>query len=201
MQAREGSIPAGVCDRRATKPAGRFQENPPGGGSFVGGLRWLGRCSPLRGCAGLTAWATTKIPPRRTPRSFRTGSESWGKDSSSTANFLGATVLRTVDGSSQWMGVLSPGFPSSSQELFHDPIAPPMDEMNEVFMNQLFRRFSLGQIAPETQQNHDWMRLETARRPNKESKACQFNPTNAVQSTSVKGSRFHPVQKILCNVV
>ena len=76
-EARGGSIPAGVCDRRATKPAGRFRENPPGGGSFAGGQRWLGRCSPLRGCAGLAASATTKTPRRRTPLSFRTVSKEW----------------------------------------------------------------------------------------------------------------------------
>jgi hypothetical protein len=56
-------------------PAGRFRENPPGGGSFAGGRRWLGHDSPLRGCAGLAAWATVKIPRRRTPPRFRTGSK------------------------------------------------------------------------------------------------------------------------------
>ena len=76
-EARGGSIPAGVCDRRATKPAGRFRENPPGGRSFAGGQRWLSRCSPLRGCAGLAASATTKTPRRRTPLSFRTVSKDW----------------------------------------------------------------------------------------------------------------------------
>ena len=75
MQARGGSIPSGVCDRRATKPAGPFRENPPGGGSFAGGPRWLDRHSPLRGCSGLAALATAKIPRRRTPLSFQTGSQ------------------------------------------------------------------------------------------------------------------------------
>ena len=46
-----------------------------GGGSFACGRRWLGRYSPLRGCADLAAWATAKIPRRSTPRSFQTGSE------------------------------------------------------------------------------------------------------------------------------
>jgi len=31
-EARRGSIPAAVCDRGATKPTGRFWENPKGGG-------------------------------------------------------------------------------------------------------------------------------------------------------------------------
>ena len=30
-------------------------ENPPSGGSFGCGLRWLGRHSPLRGCSALAA--------------------------------------------------------------------------------------------------------------------------------------------------
>ena len=75
MARREEGAYRRVCDRRATKSAGRFRENPPGGGSFAGGLRWLGGYSPLRGCARLAALATTKIPGRRTPLSFRTGSQ------------------------------------------------------------------------------------------------------------------------------
>ena len=51
----EGAYPSWVCDRRATKRAGRWRGNPPGGGSFAGGRRWLGRCSPLRGCVALAA--------------------------------------------------------------------------------------------------------------------------------------------------
>src|SRR2546426_5786899 len=51
----EGTYPPGVCDRGTTKPGGLFRENPPGGGSFGGGPRWLGRHSPLRGCSGLAA--------------------------------------------------------------------------------------------------------------------------------------------------
>ena len=74
-KARQGRIPAAVSDRGATKPAGLFLENPPGGGSFVRGLRWLGRYSPLRGCSSLAALATAKIPRRRTPRNFQTGSK------------------------------------------------------------------------------------------------------------------------------
>lgn len=34
------------CDRGATKPEGLLRENPPGGGSFACGLRWLGPYSP-----------------------------------------------------------------------------------------------------------------------------------------------------------
>jgi hypothetical protein len=47
----EGAYPPGVWDQGATKPGGLFPDNPPGGGSFVRGLRWLGRYSPLRGCS------------------------------------------------------------------------------------------------------------------------------------------------------
>ena len=63
----EGGYPSAVSDRRATKPGGPFLENPPGGGSFGRALRWLRRYSPLRGCAGLAASITPKIPRRRTP--------------------------------------------------------------------------------------------------------------------------------------
>ena len=59
----------------ATKLSGLFRENPLGGGSFGRGPRWLGRHSPLRGCSGLAALATAKIPCRRTPRNFQTGSK------------------------------------------------------------------------------------------------------------------------------
>jgi len=51
-----------------------FSENPPGGGSFARGRRWLGRYSPLRGCSDLAVLATAKIPRRITHRSFQTGS-------------------------------------------------------------------------------------------------------------------------------
>jgi len=44
------------------------------GRSFGVGRRWLARPSPLRGCAGLAALANPKIPPRRTPPNFQTGS-------------------------------------------------------------------------------------------------------------------------------
>ena len=54
-EARRGRIPAVVSDREATKPVGPFRQNPPGGGSFARGRRWLGRHSPLRGCSGLAA--------------------------------------------------------------------------------------------------------------------------------------------------
>jgi hypothetical protein len=71
----EGAYPPAVCNRGATKPVGPFRENPPGDGSFGLGLRWLGRYSPLRGCAGLAALAQAKIPRRRTPSNFQTGSK------------------------------------------------------------------------------------------------------------------------------
>ena len=38
-------------------------------------LRWLDRYSPLRGCSGLAVSASHKIPRRRTPLTFQTGSE------------------------------------------------------------------------------------------------------------------------------
>ena len=65
---------AEVCERGATKSAGRFRGNPPGGGSFGRGRRWLGPHRPLRVCSALAALATTKIPSRRTPSNFQTGS-------------------------------------------------------------------------------------------------------------------------------
>jgi hypothetical protein len=52
-----------------------FSKNPPGGGSFVHGLRWLGRYSPLRGCSDLAALAIAKIPRRSTLPSFQTDSK------------------------------------------------------------------------------------------------------------------------------
>ena len=73
-EARRGRIPAAVSDRGATKPAGLFRENPPGDGSFACVRRWLGRHSPLWGCSDLSVLATAKIPHRRTPRNFQTGS-------------------------------------------------------------------------------------------------------------------------------
>src|SRR6266498_4898557 len=71
----EGASPQWGCDRGATKPAGLVRENPPSGGSFACGQRWLGCYSPLRGCSGLAALAAAKIPRRRTPRNFQTGSK------------------------------------------------------------------------------------------------------------------------------
>src|SRR5229473_2681803 len=71
----EGAYPPAVCDRGATKPDGLLPENPPGGGSFARGRRWLVPYSPLRGCAELAALATAKIPRRRPPANFKAGSE------------------------------------------------------------------------------------------------------------------------------
>src|SRR2546425_5425706 len=67
-----GATPKTFASR--AKPDGLFRENPPGGGSFVRGRRWLAPYSPLRGCAELAALATAKIPRRSAPRSFQTGS-------------------------------------------------------------------------------------------------------------------------------
>src|SRR6266478_5295480 len=67
-----GATPKAFASR--AKPDGLFPENPPGGGSFVRGRRWLVPYSPLRGCAELAALATAKIPRRSAPRSFQTGS-------------------------------------------------------------------------------------------------------------------------------
>jgi hypothetical protein len=53
---------------------GPFCENPPGDRSFPRGLRWLNRHSPLRGCSGLAASASLKIPRRRAHPIFQTGS-------------------------------------------------------------------------------------------------------------------------------
>src|SRR5436190_12182178 len=70
----EGEYPSWIFDRGATKPAGLFRENPPGGGSFVRGRRWLSPYSPLRGCADFAALATAKIPRRSTLPNFQKGS-------------------------------------------------------------------------------------------------------------------------------
>jgi predicted metal-dependent hydrolase len=69
----EGEYPL-IFDRGVTKPGGLLRENPPGGGSFASGRRWLGHYSPLRGCSGLAALVRDKIPRRSTPRNFQTGS-------------------------------------------------------------------------------------------------------------------------------
>jgi hypothetical protein len=71
----EGEYPSWIFDWGATKPAGPWRENPPGGGSFGCGLRWLAPYSPLRGCAGLAASPTAKIPRRSTLPNFQTGSK------------------------------------------------------------------------------------------------------------------------------
>src|SRR5260221_8882761 len=66
----ERAYPPAVCDRGATKPAGLFRENPPGGGAFVRDLRWLRPPTPLRGCAPPGPLAPAKNPARRSSRSF-----------------------------------------------------------------------------------------------------------------------------------
>src|SRR2546426_11149139 len=69
-----GATPKAFASR--ANADGLFPENPPGGGSFVRGRRWLVPYSPLRGAArGHCALATAKIPRRSAPRSFQTGSE------------------------------------------------------------------------------------------------------------------------------
>jgi hypothetical protein len=60
---------------RAPGKEGTVPENPAGGGAFGRGRRCLGRHSPLRGCSGLAALATAKIPRRRPPLNFRIGSK------------------------------------------------------------------------------------------------------------------------------
>src|SRR3989449_9255396 len=70
----EGEYPWWIFDRGATKPDGLFPENPPGGGTFVRGRRWLVPYSPLRGCSELAALATAKNPRRSAPRRFPTRS-------------------------------------------------------------------------------------------------------------------------------
>ena len=78
----------------ACVPQGGTTADKPDGRSFARGLRWPGplasqasasqrpgvdvrfaqAVSPLRGCAGLAALSTVKIPCRRTPFNFQTGS-------------------------------------------------------------------------------------------------------------------------------
>src|SRR5712671_5850385 len=55
-QARRRSIPFRGLRPRSNEAKGLFRENPAGGGSFVWGLRWLGRYSPLQGCSYLAAF-------------------------------------------------------------------------------------------------------------------------------------------------
>jgi len=66
-EARGGSIPAVVCDRRATKPVGLLLINPEGGIAFGGRRRWLVAYSPLRGCARRAALPAAKSDGRRGP--------------------------------------------------------------------------------------------------------------------------------------
>src|ERR1700722_1520363 len=68
-------MPGSASWRRATKPDRPWRRNPSGGGSFGRGLRWLVPYSPLRGCSELAALSRAKIPRRRHPRIFETGSE------------------------------------------------------------------------------------------------------------------------------
>ena len=94
LQGLGSPYPWWIFDRRATKPGSLLRENPPGGGSFACGLRWLGPGSPLWGwpsqgqqvsrpketfasrnvVSDLAALAAAKIPRRRIPRNFQTGS-------------------------------------------------------------------------------------------------------------------------------
>jgi len=70
-RAREGASPRRAVTDRETKPDSIFREDPPGGGSFGRGRRWLGPYSPLRGCPGLAALASAKTPRRRPPGQFQ----------------------------------------------------------------------------------------------------------------------------------
>src|SRR6266853_1802708 len=90
----EGEYPWWIFDRGATKPDGLFPENPPGGGSFVRGQRWLVPYSPLRGCSELAAFATAKIPRLSAPRSFQTGSKPHATESRRGLALLPALVVR-----------------------------------------------------------------------------------------------------------
>ena len=63
-------------------------------GSFVRGLRWLGHHSPLRGCSGLAASGTPKIPRRRTPLTFQTGSKELWREG--TLNLVAGSELERV---------------------------------------------------------------------------------------------------------
>src|SRR5258708_40298614 len=65
----------GSVTEEQRKPDGLLPENPPGGGSFARGRRWLAPYSPLRGCSELAALATAKIPRRRPSANFKTGSK------------------------------------------------------------------------------------------------------------------------------
>ena len=107
-----------VCDRGATKPDGLFRENPPGGGSFVCGLRWLGRHSPLRGCCGLAALAAAKIPRRRTPRNFQTGSQCILSKSRGKINLTPPMSARPA---ATYIRAVQPSKPSMPIVFFHIP--------------------------------------------------------------------------------
>src|SRR5260370_17907808 len=67
-----GATPKAFASR--AKPDGLFPENPPGGGSFVRGRRWLVPYSPPRGGADPAALSTAKIPRPSAPRSFQSRS-------------------------------------------------------------------------------------------------------------------------------
>src|SRR5712692_5433141 len=88
-----GATPKAFASR--AKPVGLFRENPPGGGSFIRGRRWLVPYSPLRGCAELAALATAKIPRRSAPRSFQTGSKavSWSLRQVTRLSEIGAPTF------------------------------------------------------------------------------------------------------------
>ena len=75
-EARGGSIPAVVCDRRATKPVGLLLINPQGGIAFGGRRRWPVAYSPLRGCARRAALPAAKSDCRRGPFNLRISSNS-----------------------------------------------------------------------------------------------------------------------------
>ncbi len=80
-----------------------FSSETPGGGSFVRGLRWLGRHSPLRGCSGLAALATAKIPRRRTHAIFRQALMVWDAPSGEAMLKLKAKPARGCIGNSGQM--------------------------------------------------------------------------------------------------
>ena len=68
----------------------------PGDGSFGRGLRSLDPHSPLRGCSGLAASASPKIPRRRAHPIFQTGDGN-ANDSSWNANHGTVLTFSTMD--------------------------------------------------------------------------------------------------------
>jgi len=73
----EGEYPLVGLRLRSNEAREPGTQNPPGGGPFDRGQRWLSRHSPLWGCSDLAALLTAKIPRRSTPPNFQTGSNTF----------------------------------------------------------------------------------------------------------------------------